>query len=94
MMYKREGEQLPITIPIDWYKELEAKIKELESFNKHLGLLNKENLTFICKQKTDIAELTAKLDKAREALERIVNGDVWVETEYSIAKTALEELDK
>ena len=69
--------------------ELDAvRIKELESFNKHLGLLNKENLTFICKQKTEIAELTVKLDKARD-------GDCCTEGCIKCdAREVLKELDK
>lgn len=82
-------------------QQLLSKVAELEAKNKALEADlddRKREVNLRCGQIQErdirIAELIAKLDNAREALERIVNGDVWVETEYSIAKTALEELDK
>ena len=71
--------------------ELDAvKIKELEVENHALGLIiDNEDKELADK----VAELTAKLDKAREALNVIVD---WTKDSYAchIAETALKELDK
>jgi predicted RNase H-like nuclease (RuvC/YqgF family) len=79
-------------------QQLLSKVAELEAKNKALEADlddRKREVNLRCAQiqerDTQIAELTAKLDKAREALHNISNN--WSEAD-AIAAKAIRELDK